>query len=233
VYDVRLNPRRSLPTYAVRAPLVRWLREEAALAPADLGDYRLLDVGCGRKPYESVFAPHATPYTGVDPFDNPKADLKGSVEALPVADGSYDVVLCNQVLEHAEDPALAVRELYRVVAPGGRLLLSTHGAHVYHPSPVDYWRWTHAGLEKILRDNGEWASVTVRPASGTTACIAMLLNVYIDLAARRVGLGALARPFVIGLNGLAEAVDRRSVKLREPGPGTLFANFHVVATKAR
>jgi SAM-dependent methyltransferase len=209
------------------------LREQARRAHDDLGEYRLLDVGCGQKPYEPIFEPYATSYTGVDPVENPRAELRGTVEALPVADGSFELVLCNQVLEHSEDPALAVRELFRAVAPGGRLLLTTHGTQVYHPSPVDYWRWTHAGLEKILRDNGEWASVSVTPASGTTACIAMLFNVYIDLAARRIHAGLLAKPIVAGLNVIAEAIDGRSATLREPGPGTLFANFHVVAEKPR
>jgi hypothetical protein len=60
----------------------------------------------------------------------------------------------------------------------------------------------------------------------------MLLNVYLDLAARRAHAGLLARPVVAGLNRLAEAVDGRSATLRQPGPGTLFANFHVVAEKA-
>jgi SAM-dependent methyltransferase len=232
VSDRRLAPPRSLPTYAVRAPLVRWLREQAEHARVERGTYRLLDVGCGQKPYETLFAPHASPYVGVDPVENPRADLRGPVEALPVEDGSFDLILCNQVLEHADDPSLAIRELHRALAPGGRLLLSTHGAHVYHPSPADYWRWTHAGLEKIVVDNGDWAAVSVTPASGTTACIAMLLNVYLDLAARRAHAGLLARPVVAGLNRLAEAVDGRSATLRQPGPGTLFANFHVVAEKA-
>ena len=147
-------------------------------------------------------------------------------------DGSFDIVLCSQVLEHCDDPARAVAELHRATAPGGRLLLSTHGVQVYHPSPVDYWRWTHAGLEKVVSENGEWASVRVSPASGTTACVAMLVNMYIDLAARRAHLGVLAKPIVAALNTLAVAVDARSARLRNPGPGTLHANFHVVAEKA-
>ncbi len=231
--DPRLDPPRSSPTYAVRAPLARWLRAEAVRAHVDLGRYRVLDVGCGQKPYEPFFVPYADTYIGVDPVENPRAELRGPVEALPVDDGSFELVLCNQVLEHADDPAQAVRELWRAAAPGGRLLLSTHGTQVYHPSPADYWRWTHAGLEKILRDNGEWASLTVVPASGTTACIAMLLNVYIDLAARRAHVGVLSRPVVAGLNAVAEAIDGRAACLREPRPGTLFANFHAVAEKAR
>ena len=222
-----------MPTYAVRAPLARWLREEASRAYDDLGSYRLLDVGCGPKPYESFFAPYVSSYVGVDPVDNPRAELKGAVENLPVDDGSFDVVLCSQVLEHCDDPAKAVSELYRATAPGGRLLLSTHGVQVYHPSPADYWRWTHAGLEKVLRGNAEWASVRVSPASGTTACVAMLVNMYIDLLARRAHVGFVAKPLVAGLNAAAEAIDNRSERLREPGPGTLHANFHVVAEKTR
>jgi SAM-dependent methyltransferase len=222
-----------MPTYAVRAPLVRWLGAQAEDAHGALDRYRVLDVGCGAKPYEPLFAPYASAYVGVDPVDNQRAELKGSVEALPVDDGTYDVVLCNQVLEHCDDPSRAVSELHRVTAPGGRVLASTHGVMAYHPSPTDYWRWTHAGLEKLFGDNGAWASVTVTPASGTTACLGMLLSMYLDLMFRRVGLGVAARPLVAGINTLAGAIDGGSARLREPGPGTLFANFHVVAEVAR
>ncbi len=222
-----------MPTYAVRAPLARWLGEQAADAHEALGRYRVLDVGCGAKPYEPLFSPHAASYVGVDPVDNPRAELKGSVEAIPVEDGAFDVILCNQVLEHCDDPSKAVSELRRVTAPGGRVLTSTHGVMAYHPSPTDYWRWTHAGLEKLFRDNGEWASVRVTPASGTTACLGMLLSMYLDLMFRRVGLGFAARPLVAAINTAAGAIDGRSARLREPGPGTLFANFHVVAEVAR
>lgn len=218
-----------MPTYAVRAPLVRWLQDEARRAYEDLGPYRVLDVGCGGKPYETLFARFASEYVGVDPVPNPRAELVGSAEDLPVEDGAFDVVLCNQVLEHCDSPMRAVSELRRVAAPGGRLLVSTHGVMAYHPSPTDYWRWTHAGLEKLFAENGSWASVRVTPASGTTACLGMMASIYLDLAFRRVGARGLARPLIAGINTVAGAVDRHSPRLREPGPGTLFANFHVVA----
>jgi len=221
-----------MPTYAVRAPLVRWLAHEAERAHADLGPFRLLDVGCGQKPYESLFTPYTTAYVGVDPVENPAAEVRGFVEELPIADASYEVAICIQVLEHCDDPAKAVSELARVTAPGGRVLVSTHGVMAYHPSPTDYWRWTHAGLEKVFRDNAEWASVKVSPASGTTACLGMIASLYLSLAARRAHLGPVSRPLIAGINTLAEAIDDRSAKLRETGPGTLHANFHVVAERA-
>jgi hypothetical protein len=127
----------------------------------------------------------------------------------------------------------AVAELRRATAPGGRVLVSTHGVMAYHPSPTDYWRWTHAGLEKLFAENGTWASVRVTPASGTTACLGMIASIYLDLAFRRLHVGAVARPLVASINTVAGAIDRHSPQLREPGPGTLFANFHVVAETAR
>lgn len=232
--DPRLSPPRSMPTYAVRAPLARWLGEEARRANEELGAYRLLDIGCGEKPYEPLFAPFASSYIGVDPVENPHAEVTGYAEALPLDDGVADVTICIQVLEHVDDPAAVISELHRVTAPGGRVLLSTHGVMTYHPSPADHWRWTHAGLQRLFEQNAQWKSVRVIPASGTTACIGMLLSLYLDLGARRAHVGLLAKPLVAGINAAAEALDGRVKRFTDTTqPGTLFANLHVVAERAR
>jgi SAM-dependent methyltransferase len=224
----RRHPSLRSPTYAVRAPLADWLRDEADRARRRHSKPRLLDVGCGIKPYEPFFRGAVAEYVGVD-VANPAAELEGTVEEIPVPDASFELVLCTQTLEHAEDPARAVRELRRVVAPGGRVLASTHGVQVYHPNPNDYWRWTHAGLERLFRENAFWSAVTVTPGSGTTACIGMLVSTYIALLAKRAHAPAVAEPFVAAVNALARAVDRGSAQLRQPQPGTIFANYHVVA----
>ncbi len=171
----RRDPPISSPTWVVRHALARWLRAQAAELEA--GDpVRILDVGCGVKPYYPFFAHVASEYVGVDVVENPAAELLGPVEALPVEDASFDVVLCTQVLEHSDDPAQAVRELRRVTRAGGRVLASTHGVQVYHPSPVDYWRWTHEGLRRLFDQNGPWAELAVEPAAGTGSALAMLLG---------------------------------------------------------
>jgi len=221
----RRDPRAGSSTYVIRSALSRWLRAQAAeLEGRDR--VRVLDVGCGPKPYYPFFAAVASSYVGVDVVDNPAAELKGPVEALPVEDASFDLVICTQVLEHCDDPAQAVRELRRVTAPGGRVLASTHGVQVYHPSPVDYWRWTHAGLGKLFADNGAWSALSVEPAAGTASALAMLLSIYVEIALRR---SPLARPPVWALNRAAEALERRVPRLREPLPGSLIPNLHVVA----
>jgi SAM-dependent methyltransferase len=221
----RRDPPVSSSTWVVRAPLAAWLRAEAQRA----GGCRVLDVGCGVKPYYPFFAETASAYVGVDVPGNPAADLEGSVERLPVADASFDVVLCTQVLEHCDDPAQAVRELRRVVAPGGRVLASTHGVQVYHPAPHDLWRWTHEGLERLFRGNAEWSRLDVRPAAGTAACLGMLLGMYVSTASERAHLAPVGRALVAALNRGARALDASSARLREPGPGAIFANYHVTA----
>src|SRR5919204_2098197 len=208
----RREPSRRSPTYAVRAPLAAWLRAEAETADGA----RVLDVGCGDKPYYPFFAGRVTEYVGVD-ASHPDADLHAPVENLPVEDASFDLVLCTQVLEHVDDPAAVLRELRRVVKAGGRVLASTHGVQVYHPDPLDLRRWTHEGLRRLFEENGPWSSLSVTPASGTTACVAMVVGLYVDLLARRAHAGALGRAVVAGLNTAAAAVDRRSRLLREPG----------------
>jgi SAM-dependent methyltransferase len=225
----RRNPPRGTPTYALLKALSDWIRAEAESLHAQRGPYRLLDVGCGVKPYYPWFEPYVAEYVGLDIGDNPNAELRGTIESIPAEDASFDLVLCTQVLEHCDDPAQGVRELRRVAKPGGRVLLSTHGVMVYHPSPNDLWRWTHEGLERLFLTNGTWASVSVRPAAGTTATLALLLCIYVDLATRRAHVGALGRVVTRGLQAVGAAVDSRSALLREPGPGTLHANYHVTA----
>lgn len=228
-----VRPGRSRANWAVRTPLADWLAVEARRAHDDLGRYRVLDVGCGFKPYEPFFAPFADAYVGVDSGDNAAADLVGSAEELPVEDASFDVVICSQVLEHVDDPARVVRELHRATAPGGRVLASTHGVHVYHPSPQDLWRWTHEGLTRLFEQNGDWAGIDVRGGTGTTTTLGYLIATYVDFLFQRLHAQRAAAPLIAAINGLASAVDARSATLRGLGPGSLTANYHVVAEKAR
>jgi hypothetical protein len=56
-----------------------------------------------------------------------------------------------------------------------------------------------------------------------------LLSIYVDLASRRAHVAPLGRLLVRGLNAAGAAIDARAAILREPGPGTLHANYHVTA----
>jgi SAM-dependent methyltransferase len=229
VPDERLRPRRTSTTYAVRRPLVEWLRQRADAVSRENESLRTLDVGCGARPYETLFTHARSTYVGCDVPENPLADVHGLVSDLPVEDASFDLVLCTQVLEHVPDPAGAVRELRRVLRPGGRALVSTHGVAVFHPNPEDLWRWTHTGLEQLFRDNGDWSSVEVSSGAGSAATVTMLIAHFTDLLFKRAGARVLARPLVAALNVAGEALDRAVPSLRDQVPGSLSANYHVEA----
>jgi SAM-dependent methyltransferase len=115
---------------------------------------RVLDYGCADVPYRRFFPPDAE-YVTADLPGNPRASVEINADgSVPCQDEGFDVVLSTQVLEHVSDPALDLSECHRVLSPGGRLLLSTHGMMLYHPDPVDYWRWTCAGLRRVVEDAG-------------------------------------------------------------------------------
>ncbi|MDC7995890.1 class I SAM-dependent methyltransferase [Altibacter sp. HG106] len=61
-------------------------------------------------------------YTTTD-LNSPIADVKADICALPFEDNAYDIIICNHVLEHIPDDLQAMRELYRVLAPGGMAIL--------------------------------------------------------------------------------------------------------------
>ena len=219
--DPRLHPRLTSVQYAVRRPLLTWLRSQPVAG-------RVLDVGCGDRPYEPLFE-NAAEVVGFDRPGNPRADLHGSIEAIPVEDASFDIALCLQVLEHVPDPDAAVRELRRVVRPGGLVLTTTHGVYPFHPNPEDLWRWTQTGLERLFAENGAWTSVDVTPGAGTALTVAMLVAHLVDLLFKRAHVRALGAPIVLALNAAGEGLDRGVPPLRESIPGSLNANFHVAA----
>ncbi len=134
-------------------------------------DCVLADYGCGNKPYESVISPNIKEYIGIDLKENPIADIHILPEGqVDLEDNKLDVVLSTQVLEHVVNPALYLSEAYRILKPGGHLVLSTHGYWMYHPDPTDFWRWTSAGLKKVVSDTGfeieYFSGIIGRPAMG-------------------------------------------------------------------
>lgn len=233
----RRDPPRSDRHYLALASLVASLRGAIERRLAGRRDLSVLDVGCGAKPYLPLLAPHATRYVGLDAEPGDYVDDVGSGEALPYPDASFDVVLCTQMLEHADDPPTVVREIHRVLRPGGLALVSTHGVFLYHPDPPgsdrDYWRWTHAGLRRLFTLEAEWAEIDVEPNGEVVACLGYVAAQFVDEAFERLGRPALRRGALRALNGVTERLDRRyPPRARVPAPGSLSANYLVSAVKA-
>lgn len=116
---------------------------------------RVLDVGCGTKPYRSLFGEGVTAYVGLDrEGPNSTPDVVGDAHALPFEDSHFDAVVSFQVLEHVERPVECLREIARVVRPGGEVVFTVPGVWPDHEVPHDHWRFTRYGLDASLRAAG-------------------------------------------------------------------------------
>ena len=138
------------------------LAQIARAAPRARG--RLLDVGCGDKPYEAIFRPHVNEYVGIEhegvfPTTNAAAadrrpDLYYDGNRLPFEDRSFDTVLSIQVLEHTPRPQPLVHEMARVLKLDGILILSAPFSARLHEEPHDYFRFTPHGLRAMCEEAG-------------------------------------------------------------------------------
>ncbi len=93
----------------------------------------------------------ATPWASHTQLDFPEFDLCRPPEVLP---GPFDLVICEQVLEHVPDPLTAVRTLRRLCRDDGHVYVSTPFLVRLHDWPGDYWRFTPDGLAILLRSQG-------------------------------------------------------------------------------
>jgi SAM-dependent methyltransferase len=91
------------------------------------------------------------PWASYSKHSFPAFDLCSPPDPLP---GPFDVVICEQVLEHVVDPLTAVRTLRQLCRPDGYVFVSTPFLIPLHSYPADYWRFTPAGLERLLRSQG-------------------------------------------------------------------------------
>jgi SAM-dependent methyltransferase len=119
----------------------------------------LLDFGCGKKPYERLFADNVD-YIGLDlePLDsrptNNKADVYFDGVTIPFPKSNFDQILCTEVLEHVFDINLTLKEMNRVLKPNGRLLLTIPFMFGEHEKPYDFGRYTSYGITHLLKQNG-------------------------------------------------------------------------------
>lgn len=166
-----------------------------ALCPRLSGD--VLDVGCGRKPYLSLVS--AKRYVGVD-IDSPVtrslgvADVLYDGRILPFPDASFDGVLCSQVLEHVFTPDEFLREIGRVLRPGGNLVLAVPFAWDEHEQPWDYARYSSFGLKALLEKAG-FEVIEQRKSMPDARALVQLASAYLYKVtrSRRRWLNAVAQ----------------------------------------
>ncbi len=116
---------------------------------------KLLDAGAGKLSYRHLVLPFCEEYKSMDVFNtHPELDYQSDIQDMPIADESFDTVLSAEVLEHVPDPEKALREIYRVLKPGGKLVISIPHLMYLHNEPNDFYRYTKYGLRTLLERVG-------------------------------------------------------------------------------
>lgn len=119
---------------------------------------KMLDFGCGSKPYQSLF--NCNKYVGLDyngeghSHKNEQIDMFYDGITIPYTHNYFDSVFSCEVLEHVYNFKEMLKELNRVLKPGGTFLLICPFSYAEHETPVDYFRYTSFGISKTLKEAG-------------------------------------------------------------------------------
>lgn len=162
---------------------------------------RLLDIGCGTKPYRELFAPHVSTHVGLDHGDTRHGrdgiDVFGSALDIPLDNASFDTATCNAVLEHLEEPEVAIAECFRILRPGGVAIYTVPHIWHLHEEPRDFYRFTKYGLRYLFEKVG-FEVLELEALSGFWVTFSQLLTYNLH----RLNRGLLRKTRLIDAMGL-------------------------------
>jgi SAM-dependent methyltransferase len=181
---------------------------------------RALDLGADKSPYRTVLVERGFDVETLDISADAGATHVGTAEETRLADASFDLVLCTQVLEHCDDPWAAAREIHRIVRRGGHVIATAPHVWFYHPHPKDHWRFTQEGLVRLFRSAG-LTPVTLLSQGGTVLTAGQVTNFLLYGVAGRLGA-----PVYAAVNLVTAALDALV-------PNDLFVhNFALLAQRS-
>ncbi len=145
-----------------RLQLHNWF-QRLNLRPDDFRNKYVLDAGCGIGSVSEFFLQYATFVLGVDFSNsisvaannlshNPKfLPLQASIESLPIKDSTFDIVCSHGVVHHTSDPDKSIFELWRLIKPGGRLVIWVYPdiPFMHRRSLLVYFMSDHTVQEKL------------------------------------------------------------------------------------
>jgi SAM-dependent methyltransferase len=199
--EERLSPKPGDRHYLHLADLLVAVKE---FATSEIGI--VLDYGAGLSPYRSLFpncqyrradlpstsAAHGEPFGALE-----RDEFYPDPDYVILADGriaeqsaTFDLILSTQVLEHVRDPEAYLSESFRLLRPGGKLFLTTHGSWEDHGCPYDFRRWTADGLKYDLEKVG-FTILNVKKLTTGPRAMLWFLQYYLskDRPSRRNLLG--------------------------------------------
>ena len=142
---------------------------------------RILDIGCGSKPYKNLFS--YTKYCGLEIYSSQKVGNK-NVDVfydgiqLPFNNNAFDSIIISQVFEHVFNPNELLNEVPRVLKPGGYLLMTVPFIWDEHEQPNDFGRYTSFGIKSLLQKHG-FEIVLFKKSVNDIRVIFQMINVFL------------------------------------------------------
>ena len=229
----RLFPKPGDPLYLHLADLLLALRKAATSE-----SLTILDYGAGLAPYRTLF-PNSQ-YRTADvssalTFHDGLISTPARNEAFAIPDyvilpdgciqeesNTFDYILSTQVLEHVPNPKTHLSECFRLLKPGGKLFLTTHGSYEDHGSPYDYFRWTADGLKYDLQKTG-FEVLSIEKLTTGPRAILWFLQMYLETM-------STSRKSMLGLvHWFCRAVPRRWIHTQAD---RLYSDCRMVSSDA-
>ena len=114
----------------------------------------------------------------VDIFNYEEVGIVCDIEDLPVEDNTVDVIFNLSVLEHLAYPENVIKEIFRVLRPGGLVYSDVPFVVGFHASPHDYGRWTEAGLRELYKD---FEILELNIAGGPTSALLWIFQEWLAM----------------------------------------------------
>lgn len=187
---------------------------------------RTLDIGAGQLAWRSELARRSTWYTSGDiAREHPDLDvIFDATRPLPFADEQFDTLFSASVLEHTRDPWQAMREMRRVLRPGGIAIVAIPFLFYLHGQPHDYYRFTRYGAIDMAKQAGfDIIEVVTNGGIAYQAC--NIPSVLISTVLFGTGLYGAIRPTTAMFESLARTLDHYC------DPEGLFAAIHMLVLR--
>jgi len=139
----------------------------------------ILDLGAGTNILKTKYLDKSTTWISLD-YDlrANSIDIRGDGQKLPIKNDCIDTVISIDVLEHVPEPQRMIKEIWRVLKPGGVVILSTPFFFWHHEEPFDFHRFTKYGLRRIFQEN-KFSVIELSAVAGPIATFSFLFSVVI------------------------------------------------------
>ncbi len=194
---------------------------------------KVADIGCGEQPLRSLIESCGGDYMGIDVIQNQQnnVDIIADIAAIPLASGSFDVIICTEVLEHCFDPQKSLQELCRLLKPSGAIILTTPFNFCLHEIPYDFSRLTPFYLEYWLPKLGFEPPEVMRLHGNELEVIA---TIWGEMLAPRKGTNMILKTILAALRVSMNLLILTVGRLFQPFLRChFFLNMGCVAYKSR